>query len=107
MNGARRTVIKTRTGTLFHMVCDKPAAQRIEQIGVTSIQAVQNHCPRPALWPDIESANSIAISAGAKNSSNKIVPPQAGDTLEPPASVTLRSHGFSLHWLAAKVAVVW
>ena len=43
INGARTIVIKTRAGTLFDIVCDNPAAQRSEQIGVKIIQAVHNH----------------------------------------------------------------
>jgi len=90
MNGARTIVIKTRAGTLFEMVCDNPAAQRSEQIGVKTIQAVHNHwpLPAPAPWPDMELANNSARSAGAKNSSNKIVPLHAWDALNPSASAT-------------------
>ena len=88
MNGARTIVIKTRAGTLFDIVCDRPAAQRREQIGVIIIHAVHNHWPLPELppWFDMELANTNARSAGAKNRSNNTLPLQAGDTLSPPVS---------------------
>src|SRR5439155_17160093 len=48
MNGARTIVIKRRAGTLFDSTCDKPAAQRSEQIGVKIIHTVHNHWLLPA-----------------------------------------------------------
>ena len=90
MNGARTIVTKTRAGTLFEIICDNPAAQRSEQIGVRIIHAIHNHWPPPDPPPCFvkESANNNARSAGAKNSSNKIVPPHAWVALDPSASAT-------------------
>jgi len=109
MTGARTIVIKTRAGTLFDMVCDNPAAQSSEQIGVNNNQAVHNHwlLPGPPPWPDTELANNNASSAGAKNSTNRIVPPQAWDTLNPPDSTTCLSHSFSLHAARESASAAW
>src|SRR5256885_37603 len=97
MKGARTIVIRTRAVTLFDRVCDSAAAQRSEQIGVNIIHAVHIQWPPPPPRPDIERANNNARSAGAKNSSNIIVPLHASDTLNPSVSATCRSHSFSLH----------
>ena len=88
MNGARTIVTKTRAGTLFEIICDNPAAQRSEQIGVRIIHVVHNHWLLPAPLPgfDMESANNNASNAGAKNSSNNIVPSHAWVALNPPDS---------------------
>src|SRR5882724_7650501 len=97
MKGAKTMVISTRAATLLDMVCDSPAAQTSEQIGVNTIHTVHNHWPPPPPWLDIERTNNSARRAGEKNSNNRIVPRHASDTLNPSVSATCRSHSFSLH----------